>query len=103
MGSNLAAPISRPVCAVFALIAALVLVVISWLAAVLLGSFIPGPLSAFLTWLWFGVALVLLQCLWCSLYRQGRYAVERRARPDSDGLHGATDAALAASATGDSR
>jgi hypothetical protein len=59
------------------------LVVISWLVTLLLGFFIPGPLSALLTWLWFGVALVLLQCLWCSLYRHPQYAVGGRSTADA--------------------
>ena len=45
-----------------ALVVALLLLLLSWLVALLLGFFITGPIAAGLTWLWFGVVGVILSC-----------------------------------------
>ena len=46
---------------------------LSWVIALVLGLFVTG--AAALTWLWFGVVLVVLLCIFSSLYRRsGRLA-----------------------------
>ena len=64
-------PIVRtPVRWVLAVLAAVVLAVVTWVVALSLGFFITGALGAVLTWLWFGVAATFVLALWCSLYRR---------------------------------
>lgn len=54
-------------------LAALALIIVSWLAAILLGFFVTGPLGAGLTWLWFGViGTVLLSISTALSHRPGR-------------------------------
>lgn len=50
--------------------AALALIVVSWLAAILLGFFVTGPLAAGLTWLWFGFVGTYLLCVATALYHR---------------------------------
>lgn len=53
-----------------ALVAALALLLVSWLAALLLGFFVTGPLASALTWLWFGVTGVVLLTWFTVRYRR---------------------------------
>lgn len=58
----------HPVRATLLAVGSLVLVIVAWVVALLLGFFITGPVSAFATWLIFGAVGVILICGWTSLY-----------------------------------
>lgn len=59
-----------PARAVAGLLVLLVVAVLSWAAALLSGLLVTGPLSAALTWLWFGVLAVLVLGWSTGLYRR---------------------------------
>ncbi len=64
-------PVVRtPVRWVLAVLAAVVLAVVTWIVALSFGFFVTGALGAVLTWLWFGVAATFVLALWCALYRR---------------------------------
>jgi hypothetical protein len=52
------------------LLVLLVVAVLSWAAALLSGLLVTGPLSAAVTWLWFGVLAVLVLSWSTALYRR---------------------------------
>ena len=58
-----AAPVRASLLAVASLLAAIIL----WLVGLLLGFFVTGPVSAFLTWLVFGATAAILLCAWTSI------------------------------------
>ena len=60
-GPVLAAGLPRPACSgtvpvrsALLLAGSLVLAALSWVAALLAGFFVGGPVGAFVTWMWFG-------------------------------------------------
>lgn len=59
-----------PARAVAGLLVLLVVAVLSWAAALLSGLLVTGPLSAAVTWLWFGVLAVLVLGWSTALYRR---------------------------------
>jgi hypothetical protein len=61
----------HPVHYLFGGLVLLVLAVVSWVVALVLGLFVTGMIGAALTWVWFGVVLVLVLCWSCSSYRRG--------------------------------
>jgi hypothetical protein len=60
---------SAPLRVVLYLIATVLLAVLTWVVALLLGLFITGPLAAGITWLWFGLVATFVLCLSSSLDR----------------------------------
>lgn len=62
-------PIVRaPVRTLLAVVAVIVLALVSWVIALVLGFFVTGVLGAAITWLWLGLVGSYVLCLWCSLY-----------------------------------
>ena len=70
--SGFTAVAAAPVRYLIAVIGFVVLVVLSWVVALVLGLFVTGPVAAGVTWLWFGLALVVVLCVFSSLYRRSR-------------------------------
>ena len=68
-----AAPVRAGVLAV----GSLLIVMVLWIFGLLLGFFITGPISAFVTWLVFGASAAILVCAWTSI------SLLSRARSDS--------------------
>ncbi|MEK8071157.1 EI24 domain-containing protein [Rhodococcoides navarretei] len=56
-------------CAVAAVVTILVYV-LAWVVALVLGFFVTGVLAAFVTWLWFGANAAVLLVYWSRLYRR---------------------------------
>ena len=54
----------------FAALLTVALMVLSWALALVLGVFLTGLLAAAALWLWLGVCLIVLLCLFSSLYRR---------------------------------
>ncbi|MTD13616.1 hypothetical protein GIS00_06620 [Nakamurella sp. YIM 132087] len=66
-----------PLRAVLAVLGFVLLAVISWVLALMLGFFVTGLAGAALTWLWFGLLLVLVQRWWCGIYHRGSAVANR--------------------------
>lgn len=62
-----------PVRALVTTLAYLLLVVVGWVIALLLGLLVTGPLAAAATWLWLGLAAVVMLCAWSALLRRGTF------------------------------
>lgn len=60
----------HPVRATLLTLVTLVVVGLLWAAALLLGLFVTGVASAFLTWIAFGIAAALLLASWSALHRR---------------------------------
>ena len=67
-----AAPVRASLLAVGSLLVVLVL----WIIGLLLGFFVTGAISAFVTWLVFGATGALLVCAWTSISFRARSAVD---------------------------
>jgi hypothetical protein len=62
--------VRRPLGTVGLLVGVIVLALVTWIVALVLGFFVTGVLGAAITWLWFGLVGSYVLCLLCSLYRR---------------------------------
>ena len=47
-----------------------VLALVAWLVALLLGVFLPGLIGDAATWLWFGLTAMVVLRMWCGPHRR---------------------------------
>lgn len=69
---------AAPVRAALLAVGSLLVVIVLWIIGLLLGFFVTGPVSAFVTWLAFGTTAAILVCAWTSISVRARTASESR-------------------------
>lgn len=75
-----------------AVLVAIVVLLVDWLVSLLLGFFVTGPVSAGLTWLWFGATGAVLLCWFDARYRRSTQRTpSERERPAATREHTAPD------------
>lgn len=70
MGAGLRVFRSVPGRAILGALAVIVLCAVCWIAALMLGFFVTGPIAAFGTWVFFGAAGVAALAMWTRLWRR---------------------------------
>ena len=65
---------AAPVRASLLAVGSLLVVIVLWIIGLLLGFFVTGPVSAFVTWLAFGATGAILVCAWTSISVRARIA-----------------------------
>jgi hypothetical protein len=67
----------RPLRTALHLVAAVLLVAVSWVIALVCGFFVTGSLGAAVMWLWFGLAATYVLCQWSAVYARVTYDVDQ--------------------------
>lgn len=71
---------AAPVRASLLAVGSLLVVIVLWIIGLLLGFFVTGAISAFVTWLAFGATAAILVCAWTSISVRARTASESGVR-----------------------